>query len=432
MLKSLRNWINYFRKSKFVKNVVTVATGIAAAQAISLAFMPFLTRLYSPEAFGVLAAFTAIIGIITPLATLGYANAIVMPKSEKGANAVIRLSLISSSIVSSIALIIIYAFQTYLAPILGLEDQPNLLYLIPISLVLAALLSVANYAAIREGLFKAKSSSYVASNLIINLGKLGLGYIFATGISLIFLLVIGKVINYSILMMSVSKVGVFDFRQWFGTKGVKEAALEYKDFTIYRMPQSILNAATLSLPVLLLSKFFGASEAGQYSVAIAVLGAPILLIGQAVGEVFYPKITRNIESNIKSALKLVLKATISLTIVSLLVFSPILFFGTDLFKILFGLQWEKAGAFSSWLAIWMIGTLASRACLASLAAMKLQSYLLYQEIGALILRVLGLYIGFYYFKSDLVAVAIFSIMGFLVNILLIVFVFGRMLARCRN
>lgn len=432
MSNSLHNWINYLSKSKFLRNIVTVATGIAAAQAISLAFMPFLTRLYGPEAFGALAAFTAIIGIITPLATLGYANAIIMPKTVEGANAVARLSLISSSIISTIALIIIYAFQAHLAPILGLENQPNLLYLIPISLVLVALLSVANQVAIREGLFKAKSTSYVASTFIMNLGKLSAGYISATGTTLIIFLIISKVINYSMLMARVPKVGAFDFRQWFGTKGIKEVAFKYKDFTIYRMPQSILNAATLGLPVLLISKFFGASEAGQYSVAVAVLGAPILLLGQAVGEVFYPKITRNIESDIKAALNLVLKATISLVIISLLVFSPILFFGADLFKILFGLEWEKAGAYSSWLAIWMIGTLSSRACLASLASMELQFYLLYQEVGALILRVLGLYIGFYYFESDLIAVLLFSLVGFFVNMLLIMFVISKMRERCKN
>lgn len=52
MSNSLRSRINYFSRSKFVRNVLAVATGVAAAQAISLAFMPFLTRLYGPEAFG--------------------------------------------------------------------------------------------------------------------------------------------------------------------------------------------------------------------------------------------------------------------------------------------------------------------------------------------------------------------------------------------
>lgn len=204
----LRNHINNFRQSKFIRNVFAVATGVAAAQAISLAFMPFLTRLYHPEAFGVLAAFTAILNIITPLATLGYANAIVMPRTEDGANKVVRLSLASAVIVSPASLIIIYLFHTQLASLVGLESESNLLYLIPISLVLIALLSIANQIAIRENLFKVKSSSYVLSNLMTNLGKLGGGYISATGTTLILFLILSNLINYIILIARVPKHGI--------------------------------------------------------------------------------------------------------------------------------------------------------------------------------------------------------------------------------
>src|SRR5690606_35047633 len=146
---------------------------------------------------------------ITPLATMGYADAIVMPKTQEGANAVARLSLVSALIVAPIVLIVIYVFQSQLATLVGLEGQPDLLYLIPISLLLVALLSVANQVAIREGLFKAKSSSYVASTFIMNLGKLVAGYFSATGITLIVLLTVSKLINYSMLMARVPKVGTF-------------------------------------------------------------------------------------------------------------------------------------------------------------------------------------------------------------------------------
>lgn len=286
MSNSLYSRINYFSRSKFVRNVLAVATGVAAAQAISLAFMPFLTRLYGPEAFGALAAFTAIINIITPLATLGYANAIVMPKTEEEANAVARLSLVSAAIVSPIVLISVYVFQLQLAKLTGLENQPNLLYLIPISLLLVALLSVANQVAIREGLFKAKSSSYVASTLIMNLGKLGAGYISATGITLIIFLIVSKLINYIILMARVPKVGAFNFRYWFGLNGIQKAALDNKDFAIYRMPQSVIRAASMGLPVIMLTTLFGVSSAGQYSILLVILAAPVVLLGDSVGEVF--------------------------------------------------------------------------------------------------------------------------------------------------
>ena len=40
-------------KSEFAKNVLTLMTGTTIAQAIPIAISPILTRLYTPEDFGV-------------------------------------------------------------------------------------------------------------------------------------------------------------------------------------------------------------------------------------------------------------------------------------------------------------------------------------------------------------------------------------------
>ena len=420
----LRNHIKTFRQSKFVRNVFAVATGIAAAQAISLAFMPFLTRLYGPEAFGALAAFTAILNIITPLATLGYANAIVMPKTQEGANAVARLSLVSAVIVSPVALIVIYAFQEQLASLAGLSSEPNLLYLIPISLVLVALLSVANQAAIREGLFKAKSSSYVASTFIVNLGKLGVGYISATGITLIIFLIISNLINYTMLMARVPKVGAFDFRQWFGISGIRQAAFNYKDFAIYRMPQSILNAASLGLPVILLTNFFSTSAAGQYAITTLILGAPVMLLGNSVLEVFFPKITTLVRDNPASAFHMLWKSTLLMSVIGLVPFSIIFLWGDLILPWVLGEAWGRAGEYSQWIALWMFSVLITRPAVAAMPVLKLQGFLLAYEIIITVLRIgsisLGATLG-----GDLMAVTLFSVVNIIGYLSLLAFVLKK-------
>lgn len=420
----LRNHIKTFRQSKFVRNVFAVATGIAAAQAISLAFMPFLTRLYGPEAFGALAAFTAILNIITPLATLGYANAIIMPKTEEEVNAVARLSLMSAGIVAPLALIAVYAFQFPLAKLTGLEHQPNLLYLIPISLLLVALLSVANQVAIREGLFKAKSSSYVASTFIVNLGKLGVGYISATGITLIIFLIISNLINYTMLMARVPKVGAFDFRQWFGISGIRQAAFNYKDFAIYRMPQSILNAASLGLPVILLTNFFSTSAAGQYAITTLILGAPVMLLGNSVLEVFFPKITTLVRDNPASAFHMLWKSTLLMSVIGLVPFSIIFLWGDLILPWVLGEAWGRAGEYSQWIALWMFSVLITRPAVAAMPVLKLQGFLLVYEIIITVLRIgsisLGATLG-----GDLMAVTLFSVVNIIGYLSLLVFVLKK-------
>lgn len=412
MLKLFLLKINNFRQIKFVSNVLAVATGIAAAQAISLIFMPFLTRLYGPEAFGALAAFTAVINIITPLATLGYSNAIVMPKSQEDANAVVRLSLMAVAIVAPVCLIVVAIFQDQLADLTGLETQPTLLYLIPLSLLFIGLLSVANQVAIREGWFKAKSSAYVASTLLMNIGKLGLGYISSTGTTLISLLILSKLINFTMLIMKSPQNGTFNLQQWFGIRGIRVAAIEQKDFLFYRLPQSILNAASIGLPVIVLTNYFGSSAAGQYAITTLILGAPVMLLGSAVLEVFFPKITTIIRENPSQVFNILCKSTLFMTLVGLLPFAVIGLYGDIIIPWVLGVEWERAGQYAQWVAIWMLSVLITRPAVAAMPALKLQGFLLFYEIVITVLRVGSISLGAL-LQDDLKAVILFS----LVNVL---------------
>ncbi|EWH02438.1 hypothetical protein Q427_08815 [Halomonas sp. BC04] len=408
MLNRLHDRVKVFGKSRFARNVATVATGIAAAQAISLAFMPFLTRLYGPEAFGELAAFTAVVNIITPLATLGYANAIVMPEAEEGAAAVARLSLVCASVVAPVVLIFVYLFQARLATWTGLKTAPDLLYLIPVSLLVMALLSVANQTAIREGLFKAKAGSHVASTLVMNLGKLAGGLLAPTGLQLIVLSVVGNALNFLLLLAHVPRKGVFEVRRWFGTAGIRSAALLQRDFALYRMPQSIINAMSLGLPVIVLTALFGATTAGQYSITMLVLSAPVMLLGKSVGEVFYPKITRAIHDKPENAADLIRKSIVVLALVSVVPFGAIALFGTLIFPFIFGAEWGRAGEFSQWIALWLTLKLMSRPALAAMPALLMQRHLLIYEVLVTIARIGSLYIGAAYIEDDVVSIAMFS------------------------
>jgi O-antigen/teichoic acid export membrane protein len=315
-----------------------VGGGIAAGQAIAMVFMPFLTRLYSPEDFGIAAAFAAVISIITPIATMGYANAIVMPDSDEDAAAIIRLSVLLSFFITAIAFIAVYFGNVYLARWTGMESAPYMLYLIPLTLLAGAFLSVADQSAIRVGLFKAKARAYVESKFVTDISKLVGGMWAPSSMLLILLTIAGQLTNFMMQMLRVPRIGVLNVRDWFGTVGIRNAAISQRDFAIYRMPQSMLNAASVGLPTILLASLFSASAAGQYSLAVLVLGAPAMLLGQAVGEVFYPKITRAITSKSPEAYQFLLKVTVILLVVGIVPFGTVFVFGDYLFSLVFGTE----------------------------------------------------------------------------------------------
>src|SRR5699024_8009724 len=95
----MKNRLIKFSKKPFVRNVIILASGTAAAQIIAMALSPIITRLYGPEAYGLMGTFMAIVSIVAPIAALTYPIAIVLPKSDQDAKGIIRLSiLITTSI----------------------------------------------------------------------------------------------------------------------------------------------------------------------------------------------------------------------------------------------------------------------------------------------------------------------------------------------
>src|SRR5919112_3690424 len=62
--------IRHLRSHPFLGRLAVVIGGTAAAQAITVAFSPLITRFYGPETFGAFGVFTAALGLVTPIATL--------------------------------------------------------------------------------------------------------------------------------------------------------------------------------------------------------------------------------------------------------------------------------------------------------------------------------------------------------------------------
>ena len=112
-------------KSEFTRNVLTLMTGTAIAQAIPIIVSPILTRLYSPEDFGRLALFISIVSIMSVLATGKYELAIILPKKNSTAYQLVSLSVMLSLVVSVLYILFLivsrmhYSFDIiyYLLPV---------------------------------------------------------------------------------------------------------------------------------------------------------------------------------------------------------------------------------------------------------------------------------------------------------------------------
>ena len=85
---------NLLPKNTFARGVSVLVGGTAGAQLLTVLAAPILTRLYSPEDFGLLAVYASLLGLIGVVASLRYELAIPLPESDEEAAHVMVLSLL--------------------------------------------------------------------------------------------------------------------------------------------------------------------------------------------------------------------------------------------------------------------------------------------------------------------------------------------------
>ncbi|WP_216830622.1 lipopolysaccharide biosynthesis protein [Alkalihalobacterium elongatum] len=409
-------------KKKFIRNVVIIATGTAGAQAINLLFAPIITRIYGPEAYGVLGVFMAVVNIIAPIAALTYPIAIVLPKEEKDAITIGKVSIYIAVFLSLITMCILFFFKETIVAILQIDDIAPFLFLIPVVILFSAFLQIIEQWLIRNKLFKIKAKVTFLQSLVMNIAKVGGGILTPVASVLVILAAIGNGLKGIMLLSSAVKVDNSIKEKFLSNKSditsLKEMTIRYRDFPYFRAPQVLVDGITQNLPILMLTAFFGPAAAGFYSIGRTVLGVPSQLIGKAVGDVFYPRISDAANSG-ENLPKLIKKATLGLSIIGIIPFGIVIIFGPWLFSIVFGSEWDVAGEYARWIAIWAYFKFLNQPSIRALPVLSAQSFHLKFTMIILTIQSLSLALGYYWFKSDLVAIAFFACTGAILNIILI-------------
>src|SRR5690606_1760978 len=131
-------------KSSFVKNVGKLASGTLLAQIITFLSIPILTRLYSKEAFGYLITYTAVVTFISSFATLKYDTALVLPKEDKHAYALLKLSNIVTMIITLLCILIMFFPIEYFKKYEGLQLLIGLSVILSVNYNNSALWNIRN------------------------------------------------------------------------------------------------------------------------------------------------------------------------------------------------------------------------------------------------------------------------------------------------
>jgi len=417
--------IKKITQNKFIRNVVIVASGTAMAQMLGVVFTPVITRLYGPEAFGLLGTFMSLGTIAASITALAYPFAIVLPRKDSDAKNIIKLSVYISIIITSLAVLLILFTGDRLFALLGAEAITAFALLIPLKMLLAAWLRIAQQWFIRKKQFKTTAKIEVIQTFFTNGTQTVIGLFKPIAAVLIVLATLGNGLHVLLLYTSSRRTNKKKQKTEKNNTppegSLTEIAKKYYDFPLYRAPVILIDAISTSLPVLMLSAFFGPVSAGYYVLGVKLLKAPTKLIGRSVANVFYPKITEAAHKG-KDVKKLLLRAILGLGAVGVIPYLLVVLFGPWIFKIIFGAEWITAGEYARWIAFMIFFYFISRPAVVATAPLNIQRGFLFLEIFGTALKVGGLYSGFVIFKSDLTAVALFSCAAAVYYILLMLWV----------
>ncbi|WP_313427584.1 lipopolysaccharide biosynthesis protein [Siminovitchia terrae] len=415
----MKDRIDRIIKSPFVRNVMIMGTGTAAAQAIAMVLSPIITRLYGPESYGIMGTFMAIVTILTPIASLTYPIAIVLPKSSTEAKGLIHLSLITSLIIAGIFSFLLLAFDKTIINLFHLNKVGNFIYLIPVTIMCAGILQVIEQWLIRTKQFKVSAKATFIQALISQGSIVGIGFLYPFASILVVVQSLREGLKALLMILLVKKANIKSLFEVNDKKISKKSLLKkYNDFPLFRAPEVFLNGLSQSLPILMLTSFFGPASAGFYSISKTVLNLPTQLIGKSVGDVFYPRIAEA-ANNKEDLTGLIKKATISLAIIGIVPFGTIIIFGPWLFSVVFGSDWLNAGVYARWVALWTFFAFINQPSVRSLPVLSAQAFQLKYTIFMLITRVIMLGAGYFVFSSDKIAIALFGISGAILNLNLI-------------
>ncbi len=325
-------------KSEFSRNVLTLMTGTTIAQAIPIAISPILTRIYTPEDFGVFALFIAITSILGVIVTGQYDLAIMLPNSEKSAFNIVVLSIIINVIISFIIFIIIVIFHSQILNLLGNNNLSGWLYVVPISTLLIGLFNTLNYWLNAQKQYKQLSVNKIiqsgtnsTSNLILGFSKLGYDG-----------LIISQMLSQTIIVAILLKK-TYNNRYIRYIKKLKIIALakRYIKFPKITMFQSLFSTFSNQFPIFMITYFFTVKDVGYYSFAMKIISMPISLISTSLYQVFFQSFTK--EKNKETFFK---NKFLKINLTFLPLFIVLWFILPSLFSFVFGEDWIVAGEYA--------------------------------------------------------------------------------------
>ena len=388
-MSSLLLQIKNFIKTDFVKSVLILMTGTALAQFLSILISPLLTRVFSPEDFGLYGLYSSIVAILCVFSTGRYDLAIFEPKENRDANSLFIISVLISLIFFIILNVIIFLIGDSLGLLLNQPEINYWLFFIPISVFSVSFATLLNNWVNRFEQFKLMSLARIINVIVMSSISLSIGYFLDYNYGLIIGYLIGQIILFGILFNWGNSI---NFQINF--KELQKVSKEYFHYPKFLIPATFSSEVSGNLPIILFTKLFSLTVAGYYMLASRVVTLPFQFIGNSIGEVYRQKSSQEF-AKIGNCRQIYLETLKKLFFLAIITFLFLFLFSVPIFKFVFGENWEIAGLFSKYLSFMVFFQIISTPLAHTIIFNKSQKYDMYLQFFRVIFSTISIFTGFY-------------------------------------
>ena len=333
----------------FTRSIVTLMSGTMMAQVIPVAVSPILTRIYSPEDFGVLALYIAILSVVTVVASMRYELAIVQSEKGEDARVLVQLSIIICTLLSLSFLIFVVLYDYSDSQFLGLGSDSYILYLLPFGFFLNGIVQIGRYWLLRKEKYRQISGVVVSQSAGAASGQVLAGYV-GVGTGLLYGHILGQLCSFVFAFIK-SFVPIKELFRGTSSKKIIELAKRYRNLPQYSIAGALADSLSVQLPVLIISRVFGAGIVGLFSFTFKVLNLPLVALSGALSQVLFRKISVLSVEKPDKIKPMLIKTNLLLVGFCIPFVTFFWLWGEPVFAFVFGESWRDAGGMASILSL---------------------------------------------------------------------------------
>jgi len=269
-------------RPRLLVKVGVLLSGGVLAQIIGLLMTPFIVRIYSPEHFGLLGVYLAILGVVAPVCMFRYEMAIPGTRQDRTAATLFLLAVtLALGFSGAAAVLLVACHQAGLfRPILG----TLLWWMIPLGIFLTGLYGVASTCAIRKAAFKDLARTKVNQSLWMMLGQWVLGKAGWRPGGLLLGQILGQSGGSGYLLWTLWREDRSLIRS-IRPRDLLATARAHTRFPKFSLPAVLIESLAANLPTLAMAYFYSATVAGWVTMLQRTIWIPLTSLAVNLGQV---------------------------------------------------------------------------------------------------------------------------------------------------